>query len=194
MKDKHHIENMLQVYLHFFVDENRRLSTFRSFLVDATSEELYHRKNFNGHITASAFIVNEKMDKILLIKHKTLKRWLQPGGHVESSDVSILHASLREVEEEVNIKRAQLQLITLDNNDHLPFDIDSHLIPRNIAKGEEEHYHHDFRYLFKYGGIESMDINLEEVSDYRWVELAELQEDFIFNLVVEKLRRRHLQT
>ena len=37
------------------------------------------------------------------IRHKTLDKWLLPGGHIEPEDSSLLGASLRELEEEAGI-------------------------------------------------------------------------------------------
>src|SRR5437762_10909961 len=41
-----------------------------------------------GHFTASAFVLSPDYDEVLLIFHKKLGRWLQPGGHVDAGDAS----------------------------------------------------------------------------------------------------------
>ena len=46
-----------------------------------------------GHITGSAFVVNPSRTKLLLIHHGKLRTWLQPGGHVEATDGTVLAAS-----------------------------------------------------------------------------------------------------
>ena len=188
MKDIIKVERILQEYLVKFQSEIERQAVFKNFLIDSTTNELYDRKNFKGHITASAIIVNESANKVLLIKHKILNRWLQPGGHVDESDQSILYATLREIKEEVNIDRTDLKLVSFADDNDIPFDIDTHLIPINTKKGEEQHFHYDFRYLFVYKGVESIDIELEEVSDYKWMAFDEMIDDAEFENVIMKTR------
>ena len=68
--------------------------------------ELTQRTNFVGHVTASAFIVNPATKQVLLLQHKALGSLLQPGGHVEPADKTILAAAEREVMEETGLSRA----------------------------------------------------------------------------------------
>ena len=39
-----------------------------------------------GHVTGSAFVVSPDLSQVLLIHHRTIGRWLQPGGHYEPAD------------------------------------------------------------------------------------------------------------
>lgn len=55
------------------------------------------------HFCASAFIINPKNKKILLVKHSDYDKWLQPGGHIEE-DETPEEAAVREVYEETGIK------------------------------------------------------------------------------------------
>lgn len=132
--------------------------------------ELTQRTNFVGHVTASAFIVNPATKQVLLLQHKALGTLLQPGGHVEPADKTILAAAEREVMEETGLDRSQLQLRSLyADNPQVPFDIDTHVIPENPKKGEPVHYHHDFRYLFvtKETGVT---IDPDESNGFAWVD------------------------
>jgi len=56
-----------------------------------------------GHITASAIVVSDTADQVLLTLHPRMGRWLQLGGHCEESDVDILAAAHREATEESGI-------------------------------------------------------------------------------------------
>ena len=53
------------------------------------------RNEASAHFTASAFVVDETGTQTCLIQHVKLGRLLQPGGHVERSDLSLEAAALR---------------------------------------------------------------------------------------------------
>ncbi len=181
------ISNLNQ-YLSVYSNENERLDPFRNFLINSNATEIFNRKNFNGHITASAIIIDNQNRELLVIKHKTLDRWLQPGGHVDASDKSILSAALREINEEVNIHKTDLKLISPFNLSDVPFDIDSHLIPRNNQKKELPHYHHDFKYLFIYQGDKHISINENEATSYKWITFDKVENDSAFSRIIKKTK------
>lgn len=151
--------------------KNATSKEFTNLFCQFSEEELCNRKNFNGHITASGTIIHIPTRKVLLLHHKTLGKWLMPGGHVESTDDSLIGAALREVEEETNLTAEQL--IPMNIIDGIPccVEINSHLIPRNDKKNESAHYHHDFRFLFSYTGDKSIGINTNESIDYKWLSI-----------------------
>lgn len=119
------------------------------------SSNPFSRKNSQGHITASGLVIND--DKVLLIFHPYIKRWLQPGGHIDEGETPI-NAAIREVYEETGL------VCTLASNEQDPIDIDIHLIPSNPKKGEGEHLHIDLLYQLK---VEKQDVPLEEIQ-FNW--------------------------
>lgn len=56
-----------------------------------------------GHVTGSALVVNHPGTHALLTLHPRVGRWLQLGGHCETSDPDIVAAALREATEESGI-------------------------------------------------------------------------------------------
>ena len=94
-----------------------------------------------GHFTASAFVLSPDDQNLLLIFHSKLSLWLQPGGHVDASDKTLLAAAKREVLEEVGVQ-AEL---------HPDFpgilDLDIHTIP--ARKEEPAHEHFDVRFALR---------------------------------------------
>jgi 8-oxo-dGTP pyrophosphatase MutT (NUDIX family) len=92
-----------------------------------------------AHFTASAFVVDETGARTCLVQHVKLNRLLQPGGHVEPSDVSLEAAALREAHEETALE------VQLHPAAPRPFDLDIHEIP--ARPGEPAHFHLDVRYL-----------------------------------------------
>ena len=66
-------------------------------------EDSCRRSCVPGHITASALVVADTGDQVLLTLHPRLGRWVQLGGHCEPDDDDILAAALREGVEESGI-------------------------------------------------------------------------------------------
>ncbi len=61
-----------------------------------------------GHITASALVVDDSGEHVLLTLHPRLGRWVQLGGHCEDSDTDIVGAAMREATEESGIENLHI--------------------------------------------------------------------------------------
>jgi 8-oxo-dGTP pyrophosphatase MutT (NUDIX family) len=97
------------------------------------------RSEPTAHFTASAYVVDETGTRTCLVQHVKLNRLLQPGGHIEPSDLSLEAAALREANEETALE------VELHPSAPRPFDLDIHAIP--ARPGEPAHFHLDVRYL-----------------------------------------------
>ena len=135
-------------------------------LVLLRTDGAFDRTHFvPGHFTASAFVLSPERDALLLIFHKKLSLWLQPGGHVEPADETILTAARREVREEVGLSEFEMA-----GEDAALLDLDIHPIP--ARKDEPAHEHVAVRFLFQAG---SRDFTAsDEVAGARWVRLSDL--------------------
>lgn len=126
--------------------------------------ECFQRSHPIGHITGSAWVVNQDGEKVLLTHHRKLDRWLQLGGHADG-DNDILSVAIKEAEEESG----------LSGFTHLGpgiFDIDIHPIPPR--KNEPAHLHYDIRYVLRPTG--SLDFTVSaESHDLRWVPLYQVK-------------------
>jgi adenosylhomocysteinase len=183
------IRQAVETYLTLFPAETQRQTQLRDFLKNIpTQEALYSRKNFVGHITASGIIISRRSRKVLLIHHKALTIYLQPGGHVDGNGEGPLNAARREIMEETGL--THLTYIPYHANPIVPIDIDTHAIPENTSKQEQQHFHFDFRYLFLYDGADdAVKITREELDAARWVEVSELARMATLSAIVEKLLR-----
>lgn len=146
----------------------------------ASEGDAFSRDHFlPGHFTASALVLSPDGQDALLIHHVKLQRWLQPGGHIEPTDMSLLAAAKREVLEETGVHGIdELGL----------FDLDVHLIP--ARKSEPEHEHHDLRFLFRAHSREMF--AGDGVSDARWVPLEEVDrsDESVHRMIRKALARR----
>ena len=75
------ILSLFEKYIKLYPEEAADLQLLREQLNG--TDDAASRKNFIGHVTASAFIINEHTHQVLLLEHKTLAKLLQPGGHLE---------------------------------------------------------------------------------------------------------------
>lgn len=131
------------------------------------NQDFTTRKNLKGHLTGSAWILNPDHDKVLLIHHKKLDLWLQPGGHIDEVDNSLYDTAYREAIEETGLKN----IVPLSTH---VFDIDIHNIPER--KGIPSHFHYDIRYIFESESLETRP-DFEEVLNIRWFSLRELSQN-----------------
>src|SRR5215471_14193945 len=93
----------------------------------------FSRDHFTpGHITCSGMVLAPGRQRVLLVHHRRLERWLLPGGHVEESDSTIAYATRREVIEETGAILALGATLA---------GADVHGIP--AKRGEPYHLHHD---------------------------------------------------
>jgi len=134
-------------------------------------DDIHSRSTFPGHVTTSAFILDGRGGRILLIHHRSLARWLQPGGHYEMPE-TLEASALREAFEETGVRG--LALDPWHRESGIPIDIDSHLIPARPNKDEPEHWHHDFRYVVRAeeGAVRP---DPAEVHAAAWRDAAELE-------------------
>lgn len=154
---------LLRQHRAFDADEMAFLARTIAFVEQ--NEQFWQRSTLAGHLTGSAWILSADGASALLLHHAKLDRWLQPGGHVDESDASLLETARREAMEECG-----LQSITLISP--LIFDLDVHEIPER--KQEPAHFHYDLRFLFSVPEGAEITRNLLETKGISWVSLREL--------------------
>ncbi|MBK5223412.1 MAG: NUDIX domain-containing protein [Acidimicrobiia bacterium] len=138
------------------VDHRDRTLAF----VDAHPDAL-HRSCVEGHLTGSALVVDARTERILLLFHAKIRRWLQPGGHADG-DANLPAVALKEATEETGISGLRVH--------PTPIDIDIH---RVRARDETDHDHHDIRFLVVAPDDAEVVTN-HESEGARWVTLADL--------------------
>lgn len=126
------------------------------------NETCFERTLRQGHVTASAWVVAPDRSKVLLMEHRKLRKWFQPGGHCDG-DPDVLAVAMKETREETGVNPSPVSKAI--------FDVDVHLIPANAK--EDAHYHYDIRFLLEADPAEAIDRNAES-KQVKWVPIEEV--------------------
>lgn len=114
-----------------------------------------------GHFTGSALVVDPERRAFVLLFHRKLQRWLQPGGHADG-ELDIGSVARREASEETGI--VGLQVI------RPAIDLDIHEVR---PPQEDPHLHFDMRYLVV-APAGAQVIGNHESTEIAWVTLGDL--------------------
>jgi len=152
--------NLLERYAARWPEETAVVERFRQLVNE--HENCFERDCWAGHITGSAWLVNQAGSHVLLTHHRKLERWLQLGGHSDGEADTLL-AAKREAQEESGLAVTVL--------DPIPIDLDVHMIP--ARKDDPDHYHFDVRFAFRSVGSEDFAVSAESL-DLAWVPIADL--------------------
>ena len=146
------------------------------------SPDCFDRNARDLHVTASTWVLNPRRDASLLMLHRKLGQWFQPGGHADR-DEDVLRVALRECSEETGRSPDHIRLLS-----PAIFDIDIHRIPP--GPWEAEHRHLDLRFLVEMDDRLPLPGN-DESHELRWVALRDVprynNERSIHRLIVKSL-------
>ena len=143
--------------------EAATVTLFEAFL--HTHADVFKRSHAPGHFTGSCWLVSADGARVLLMHHRKLDRWLQPGGHADG-DADLARVALREAREETGVVDLRVEGGI--------FDIDRHRIPARAH--EPEHWHYDVRYVVRAHGPEQFAPNAESRA-LAWRPVAEVALD-----------------
>ncbi|GAC1532296.1 MAG: NUDIX hydrolase [Vulcanimicrobiaceae bacterium] len=129
----------------------------------AATTDCFERSSPVGHVTGSAWIVDRDTTAAVLVHHRKLGRWLQPGGHADG-DGDIRRVARREAVEETGLTSVVAASADI-------YDVDVHAIP--ARPGEIAHEHFDVRFAF-YADRNESPIVSDESHAVAWVALADV--------------------
>ncbi len=129
--------NLLQQYSSGYIEE----LNYKTRMLEVLNicDDCFERGCRVGHFTASSWLLDHQLRRVLLMHHVKLDRWLQLGGHCDGN-YNVLSVAIKEAQEESGIKN----ITALSDK---IFDIDIHLTPQ--IKDDAPHYHFDIRFLLK---------------------------------------------
>ena len=153
--------------------------------------EVYSRENLTAHMTASAWVVNEARDKVLMAYHNIYHSWSWLGGHADG-ERDLLAVALREVGEESGVIHVRplseeifsLEILTVDGHEKRGKYVPSHL-------------HLNLTYLLEAREGDALSMKADENSGVAWFGLEEAVKastepwfkERVYGKLNEKLRR-----
>ena len=154
-------------------------------------EDVYSRENLTAHMTASAWVVNENRDKVLMAYHNIYHSWSWLGGHADG-ERDLLAVALREVGEESGVIHVRplseeifsMEILTVDGHEKRGKYVPSHL-------------HLNLTYLLEAREGDALSMKADENSGVAWFGLEEAVKastepwfkERVYGKLNEKLRR-----
>lgn len=127
----------------------------------AAHADAAERSCSKAHLTGSALVVDATGTRTLLMLHRKLGRWFQPGGHADGN-TNLAAVALREAGEETGIDGLRVMVPAID--------VDIHRVePPN----EPSHLHLDVRHLVV-APVDARERANHESRGLRWVDEASL--------------------
>lgn len=140
-------------------DAERHRTTILEFI--GRHDDALHRSCRSGHLTSSALVVSADATRVVMLHHRKLQRWLQPGGHCDG-DANLAAVALREATEETGLSGLRVEPVAVD--------LDVHEV---APPAEHPHLHLDARFLVVAPPGAELAGN-HESTDIRWVAPDEL--------------------
>ena len=180
---------ILERYAPFNEQEARDRAVLMGLL--RTGQDLWTRENEAAHLTASAWVVNENRDKVLMAYHNIYHSWSWLGGHADG-ERDLLAVALREVGEESGVIHVRplseeifsLEILTVDGHEKRGKYVPSHL-------------HLNLTYLLEAREGDALSMKADENSGVAWFGLEEAVKastepwfkERVYGKLNEKLRR-----
>ncbi len=129
--------------------------------------DILTRENLVAHLTSSGLILNENLDKILMVHHNIYRTWTWTGGHADG-DEDLAAIALKEAAEETGVGQVRLLLPAMASLDIIP--VYGHMKKSRYVSA---HLHLNAAYLLQASEAESLTVCREENSGVAWVPLTE---------------------
>lgn len=111
-----------------------------------------------GHFTASCWLLSKDGSKALLMHHRKIDKWVQPGGHADGMN-DLVAVAVKEAQEESGINGIEPVSEEI-------FDLDIHEFPKR--GNDPAHLHYDVRFLLQVKSDEKV-VQNEESKELRWI-------------------------
>ncbi len=131
-------------------------------------DDVLTRNNKVAHMTSSAFVVNKKRDKVLMVHHNIYNAWSWTGGHADG-DEDLLCVAMKELNEETGIRNFSSLSDSMVSLDIIP-------VYGHIKNGKyvSPHLHFNAAFLFEADEHEELIVKADENSGVTWIPSFEI--------------------
>lgn len=144
-------------------DQEAILDYIKDFSGDVAS-----RQAALAHLTASGFIMNEALDKVLMVHHNIYQTWAWTGGHADGGH-DLFQVALREAKEETGIEKIRPLSTEVMSLDILPvFRHHKNGVPVNA------HLHLNVSFLLIANESEPLKVKEDENSGVAWIPVEDV--------------------
>lgn len=183
MTDKEGLIQELKAYVPFNEQEEKDKELILKLLQQ--EERLLFRDSTGAHMSASAWVVNQSYNRVLLAYHNLYDSWAWTGGHADG-EADMLSVALREVREETGIETVvpvrreifSIESLTVDGHEKRGSYVSSHL-------------HLNVTYLLKADDHQPIRKKADENSAVGWFDLEEclkaVNEPWMLERIYKKL-------
>ena len=135
-----------------------------------TQPDIFERKNRVAHFTASAWLVNQAHDKVLMIYHNIYHSWAWTGGHADG-ERDLLAVALREAREESGLETLRVLKDGI-------FSLETLTVDGHIKRGSyvSSHLHLNVTYLLEADPREPLRMKPDENSGVAWFPVSQVAE------------------
>lgn len=156
-------------------------------MIEEYPHNILTRDNELVHFTSSGFVVNESLDKVLMVHHLIYRTWAWTGGHADG-EADMLAVAIREAQEETGITDLRPLTGVMDSFDVLP-------VYGHEKKGQYvgTHLHLSAAYVLVASDKETIRIKADENDGVRWIardEMASYSNEPYLIRIYEKLWQR----
>ena len=153
------------------------------------SHNVLLRDNAIAHITSSGFLMNKRLDKVLLVHHNIRNAWAWTGGHADG-DGDLLRVAIKEAAEETGVITIKPLASEITSLDILP-------VFGHNRKGcyVNTHLHLSVAYILICDELEAVHPRLSENTDVAWFPTSYFSEDhfapadvYLYNKLIDKAR------
>ena len=136
--------------------------------IEQHKDNILTRENELAHICVSGFILNEKLDKVLMVYHNLYNSWGWTGGHADG-DGDLLAVAMKEAREETGVQHFR----PLSG---LPQSLDILPVWSHYKKGKpiNAHLHLNVTYLLIADESEQLTVKEDENSAVGWIPIDEI--------------------
>lgn len=158
------LREKIENYTPFNEQEEKDKEYFLSFI--DTFDDVLTRINKFGHFSSSAWVLNEKRTKILVVHHNIYNAYIYPGGHADGES-DLLSVAIREVKEELGVDSKPI-------TDEI-FAIQACPTKGHVKRGEyvSAHTHFDVIYLLEAAENQLLVKKEDENSSVKWINIED---------------------